>query len=107
MGVGTHDGCDRACRWLWLTMAVPDPPTNGQFLYSKGLIEAADLAGIALDVVAFDRPEARARDFACAGPGRWWVASGAERSRWASAFSALPHLANRTNTKDMRRLLDE
>ena len=26
---------------LWLTLADPDPATNGQLIYSKGLIEAA------------------------------------------------------------------
>ena len=92
-------------RWLWLTMAVTDPPTNGQFLYSKGLIEAASRAGLSLEIVALDRPEARHRADATAG--RWWVAADKPRSRWSSTVSRLPHVANRTNTHSMRRLLDE
>ena len=42
---------------LWLTLADPDPATNGQFIYSKGLIEAACRAGAALTVIGLARPE--------------------------------------------------
>jgi polysaccharide biosynthesis protein PslH len=91
-------------KWLWLTMAVPDPPNNGQFLYSKGLVDAAASAGIDLDIIALargdghDEPERRDRQ-------RWWVAHDRQRSRWESAASDLPHVANRANTPAMRRLL--
>jgi hypothetical protein len=87
-------------------MAVPDPPNNGQFLYSKGLVEAAASAGIDLDIIALRR------EGGCSEPDHinghhWWIAHDRERSRWESAASALPHIANRVNTPTMRRLLAE
>ena len=93
-------------RWLWLTMAVPEPPTNGQFLYSKGLIAAATAAGLSLDIVAVNRPAAISEhEIASAPRQRWWIARDGERSHWASLVSSLPHLANRTNTPEMCQFL--
>jgi len=42
---------------LWLTLADPDPATNGQLIYSKGLVEAACRAGASLTVIGLARPE--------------------------------------------------
>ena len=42
---------------LWLTLADPDPATNGQLIYSKGLIEAARDAGATLRVIGLARRE--------------------------------------------------
>ena len=42
---------------LWLTLADPEPATNGQLIYSKGLIEAACRAGASLTVIGLARPE--------------------------------------------------
>ena len=42
---------------LWLTLADPDPATNGQLIYSKGLIEAARDAGAMLRVLGLARRE--------------------------------------------------
>lgn len=92
-------------RWLWLTLAVPDPPTNGQFLYSKGLIQAAASAGVSLDIVALGRPDAPQHN--PGGSHRWWIADDRPRSRWASLVSPLPHMANIANTRAMRRLLSD
>lgn len=94
----------RPGKWLWVTMAVPDPPNNGQFLYSKGLIEAAALAGIDLDIIALDRADASG-DPTSSERQRWWIGDDRPRSPWESALSSLPHIANRTNTPVMRRLL--
>ena len=62
----------RACHWwrvvalrivagemqcLWLTLADPDPATNGQLLYSRGLIDSVRDAGARLRVVGLRRPE--------------------------------------------------
>jgi hypothetical protein len=91
-------------KWLWLTMAVPDPPNNGQFLYTKGLVEAAASADIDLDIIALERTEGRNEPAQPDGQ-RWWIAHDRQRSRWGSATSALPHIANRANTPTMRRLL--
>lgn len=100
-----HRAKHQSSRWLWLTMAVPDPPTNGQFLYSKGLIEAATAAGLSLDIIAIDRLDAHSRHLAQLPLQRWWIAPNSPRSRWASIASSLPHIANRTNTPEMRGLL--
>src|SRR5260370_42352383 len=42
---------------LWLTLADPEPATNGQLIYSKGLIEAACRAGASLTGTGLARPE--------------------------------------------------
>ena len=42
---------------LWLTLADPDPATNGQLIYSKGLIEAARDAGATLRAIGLARRE--------------------------------------------------
>ncbi len=42
---------------LWLTLADPEPATNGQLIYSKGLIEAACRAGASLAVIGLARPD--------------------------------------------------
>lgn len=44
---------------LWITLADPEPATNGQLIYSKGLIEAASDAGAQLTVIGLARPETR------------------------------------------------
>jgi hypothetical protein len=101
-----EEGSGEARRWLWITLAVPDPPTNGQFLYSKGLIEAARFARIHLDVIAVRRADGPAPDARAAMDDvRWWIARDPQRSRWISAVSPLPHIASRANTRTMRLLL--
>lgn len=42
---------------LWITLADPEPATNGQLIYSKGLIEAASDAGAQLTIVGMSRPQ--------------------------------------------------
>ncbi len=42
---------------LWITLADPDPATNGQLIYSKGLIEALHAAGASLCVMGISRRE--------------------------------------------------
>ncbi len=87
-------------------MAVPDPANNGQFLYSKGLVEAAAAAAIDLDIIAHERAEGCHEPTQPAG-SHWWIAHDRQRTRWESAASVMPHLANRANTPAMRRLLAE
>lgn len=100
-GKGANAG---SCRWLWLTLAAPDPPTNGQFIYSRGSIAAAEAAGIALDFVALARPEAGSSCLGAQAPN-WWLGTDGSRSRWSSLISTLPHMANRANTASMQSLL--
>jgi glycosyltransferase involved in cell wall biosynthesis len=44
---------------LWITLADPEPATNGQLIYSKGLIEAACDAGAFLTVIGLVRPQTK------------------------------------------------
>lgn len=46
-------------RLLWLTLADPVPPTNGQLIYSNGLIRSAVAAGAELHVIGLSRAEKR------------------------------------------------
>ena len=46
-----------AMQCLWLTLADPEPATNGQLIYSKGLVEALSRTGASLRVIGLARPE--------------------------------------------------
>jgi len=46
---------------LWITLADPDPPRNGQFLYSRGLIHGLTAAGMEVHVVGLTRPRGEHR----------------------------------------------
>ena len=63
---------------LWITLADPDPATNGQLIYSEGLIRAAQMAGASLSVVGLARTEKpeRPRD----EPGLSWRLG--DETRW-------------------------
>ena len=81
---------------LWITLADPDPATNGQLIYSKGLIEAARRAGASLAVIGLARPRTRGRHAdprgielaACATRGRSLPGGGCCRARSACGASA-------------------
>lgn len=88
---------------LWLTLADPDPPTNGQFLYSAGLIEAVRSAGAEIAVVGLDRPQARHRDGHRSERIAWSLAAHRPRSRWLGLVARMPFLVFRTMTPDLRR----
>lgn len=92
-------------RCLWITLAYPDPPHNGQYVYTGGLIRS--LAGAGADIVALglERPE-RATDL----NGRyeeveWHLVPHRPRPKWSSVISPLPNIANRCCTPDMRSTL--
>lgn len=87
---------------LWLTLADPDPPTNGQFLYSAGLIQATASAGAEIEVVGFDRPEASHRDGHRSERIAWSLAAHRPRSRWLGLIAHAPYFSFRTMTSDMR-----
>lgn len=91
---------------LWLTLADPDPATNGQLIYSKGLIEAARDAGATLRVIGLARRE-NPRSVSRLLGIEWRLAEEQVRSRWRRLLSPQPVVAQRGNARDTRRLLDE
>jgi polysaccharide biosynthesis protein PslH len=92
-------------RCLWLTWADPDPPLDGLCVYSGGLIRAFAGAGAEVVVLALRRPESVKRDNERDQGVVWRLAPSEPRSRWASLFSPLPHLAGRCRTAKMREIL--
>jgi polysaccharide biosynthesis protein PslH len=90
-------------RCLWLTLCDPDPQTNGQFIYSGGLIRAvanAD-ADMRLTVLGLSRrpgPSHRRREANI----DWQFAEHRPPSRWVRLLSRFPSIALRTRVPDMR-----
>ena len=89
---------------LWLTLADPDPPMNGQFLYSSGLIRAA-AAGAVLEVAGFSLPGGRHRDGQRTGATHWHLVPLHPLPRWREILSRFPVMVSRTRTPDLRRKL--
>ena len=91
---------------LWLTLADPDPATNGQLIYSKGLIEAARDAGATLRVIGLARREnpRRVCDLLVID---WRLADEQAQSPWRRLLSPVPVVSHRGNAPNMRRLLDQ
>jgi glycosyltransferase involved in cell wall biosynthesis len=91
---------------LWLTLADPDPATNGQLIYSKGLIEAARDAGATLRIIGLARRESPRSVGRLLGID-WRLADEQAQSPWRRLLSSMPIVAHRGNGPNMRRLLDE
>lgn len=91
---------------LWLTLADPEPATNGQLLYSKGLIDAVSRAGASLRVIGLARPDN-------VRPPRdplgidWRLADEQRLPSWRRLLSALPAVAQRCGSVSMRRLVEK
>ncbi|HUZ74216.1 MAG TPA: glycosyltransferase [Stellaceae bacterium] len=94
-------------RCLWLTLADPDPPHNGQYVYSAGLISAFAAAGAALVVVGLKRPDSRREDGAQEGAVVWRLAGSGPQPRWRCLTASLPHMTERCNTAEMQSLVRE
>jgi glycosyltransferase involved in cell wall biosynthesis len=98
---------------LWVTLADPDPPRNGQFLYSRSLIEGLTSNGVELHAVGLARPRGQHRNGEFSDGVYWWLAPhrwSAEHQpspRWVSLGSLLPQVAAQTNTPPMRQILQE
>jgi glycosyltransferase involved in cell wall biosynthesis len=79
---------------LWLTLADPDPATNGQLIYSKGLIEAACRAGALLTVIGLSRPE-KPRPSADPRGIEWRLADERPKPAWRRLLSRDPLVSQR------------
>lgn len=90
---------------LWITLADPAPATNGQLIYSEGLIRAAREAGAALSVVGLRRSEKPDLPGDQAGL-TWRLGEETRWPRWRRALRALPEVAQRGLSESMRRTLD-
>ncbi|MBV9330426.1 MAG: glycosyltransferase family 4 protein [Alphaproteobacteria bacterium] len=92
-------------RCLWLTLADPDPPLDGQLVYSGGLVRAFADTGAKVTVIGLRSEKGTART-GCEGNIRWQIPDSRQRPRWTSLTSALPHMASRCDTPAMRKTLD-
>ncbi len=89
---------------LWITLADPDPATNGQLIYSQGLIRATRAAGAALCVVGLARLEKS--DLPADEPGLTWrLGAEVHWPGWRCAMRSLPNAAQRGISASMRRTL--
>lgn len=87
---------------LWLTLADPEPRTNGQYIYSGGLIDALADSGARLTVVGL------ARDVAGRNASAqvvWRLAAQASQSALSALLSPWPQVASRSRTPAMRRTI--
>ena len=91
---------------LWLTLADPEPATNGQLIYSKGLIEAVRDAGVSLRVIGLARPENPRPPNDPQGID-WQLADERGRSAWRRLVSPLPSVAQRGDSANMKQLVVE
>jgi glycosyltransferase involved in cell wall biosynthesis len=94
-------------RFLWLTLADPEPRHNGQFVYSGGLIDSVAEAGGDVEVLGLGRSDSAGANARRGGNIVWWLPADTPYSRWGSLASPLPHTAYRCRTTGMRRCLDE
>jgi polysaccharide biosynthesis protein PslH len=93
-------------KFLWFTLADPDPATNGQYLYSRGLIEGVAAAGVAVVAVGLARPEGLHRDGERTGNVVWRLAPHRPRSRWSGIVSRWPIVVSRTRTRELRAIVE-
>lgn len=91
---------------LWLTLADPEPATNGQLIYSRGLIAATHAAGAELRVLGLLRPEKAMAPLDA--PGLVWrLVQERLQSRRQRLLRALPEVASRGCSPEMSRVLGE
>lgn len=89
-------------RCLWLTWIDPHPEHDGQRIYSGRLIETFANAGGVVDVLCSAHARSLRKDGELEGQTRWWLTVPTLRSSRMSVFSRLPHVAYRSNTREMR-----
>jgi glycosyltransferase involved in cell wall biosynthesis len=91
---------------LWITLADPDPATNGQLIYSEGLIEALHSAGADLCVVGLSRREKSALPLD-APRLAWRLVEEEPLPRWKRIVHPKPTIALRGVSRPMFRTLRE
>src|SRR6478752_8169517 len=90
--------------FLWITLADPEPATNGQLIYSQGLIGAVREAGARLCVVGLARTEKPDRP--ADQPDLMWRLGEEQRApRWRRALRTIPEGAQRGLSPSMDRAL--
>lgn len=89
-------------RCLWLTLADPDPRTNGQYIYSGGLIDAVSDAGAKLTVLALARDAATRTS---SSQIAWQLAAQMSQSSSDVLLSVWPQIASRSRSPGMRKSL--
>ena len=89
---------------LWLTLCDPHPQTNGQFLYSGGLICAVAKAGARVTVLGLARQAADGDEHREPGV-EWCLAADRPASRWRRLLSRYPSSALRTWVPEMQTML--
>lgn len=89
---------------LWITLADPEPATNGQLIYSKGLIDAAHQAGAALCVIGLSRAERAVPPVDAPGLA-WRLVGETVRPRWRRLLDPGPDVAQRANSAAMSGVL--
>src|SRR5215472_11256685 len=94
-------------RCLWITFADPEPPHNGQFVYSGGLIGSFADAGAELHVLGLSQRNSYRHSGLREGRVTWWLGGHRRMPQWASLGSRLPNIAHRCRTPAMQRLLQE
>ncbi|SKA20816.1 Glycosyltransferase involved in cell wall bisynthesis [Enhydrobacter aerosaccus] len=91
---------------LWITLADPEPATNGQLIYSQGLIEAARSAGASLCVLGLARVERSAPPLDRSDL-TWRLLPEENRSRWKRLIDTLPEVAQRGRFRSMALALEQ
>jgi glycosyltransferase involved in cell wall biosynthesis len=89
---------------LWLVRTDPGAKDNGESLYSAGLIESMSAAGAEVEVMCLSSGPPNGPRPAVARLV-WHPVTGSESPRWRSILSALPHVAHRCATPEMRKAM--
>src|SRR5262245_56445943 len=87
---------------LWITLCDPDPMTNGQFIYSGGLIRSVAFAGATVTALGLARGKPAKAEEANI---RWRLTEGVPLPRWRRLASRYPLAALRTFVAGMRSAL--
>lgn len=80
-------------RCLWLTLADPDPPINGQLIYTGGFLAAAVAAGASLHVIGLDRHGEKDGPPQTHANVRWQLHRREIRPPWRRTLSSMPTAA--------------